>query len=513
MPNEFQSASAPSQVIGIYHTHRADKLDAGASEDQAHRHAMRMVHNAGWYRGAKGWKQVHGDLREKINIRDPIRQEDGTYVIEDVDVFYPNATKTGFLFDAERIRRLIVNTNKMIDEGSQRPGLIEGHPPMRMDADDTPALYKLELGRQFAPVGYAVNWRENSFKMPGWVKCDLVDVSPEFIERQKSRPLTGLSAGISNDAGQLNERFNHVAVLGSSLQSLSRLPRTELSEVYSSQSVCFASGGSDLTFRSITMTDNEKALHKKMAECYASYSAALASFAAGEPESENKLTEARRRIGEHYSANKAFFDSMPDEPLMKQAAAATSQPSEGPGVLPGESSPIPQGEQKYEGKHNFSADEMDDPRIANLIRERDSAIARAKQQEFLTAGAVGKLVRKNFDSDIADLRKERDLPPDAEIAKQFDVCFASGNPKQALDSLLGMFKAMPKRLTPADAGTVLGAAGATAVPGAAAAGFAQAKRSDRTAAHEKLGVNFSAEDIDLGLKIGDVVAGVYAKPN
>src|SRR6185437_3169883 len=319
----------------------------------------------------------------------------------------------------------------------------------------------------------------------------------ECVLRQKSRPLTGLSAGISSDAGGLNERFNHVAVLGNSLQSLSQLPRTELSEIYESNQVCFAAGGADSFPRKekpMPLKEHEKKAHEQLAECYSSIAAGMKSFAAGEPDGENKLTEARKRLKACYDSNTEMFDSMPDEPLMKQSHALEKQPAKGTEIIT-EEGPSTLGDES--GVHSFSA-EGDDPRIAKLLKELQET-----KNQF--AGAVGKLARKDFDSEIAELRRAgHELPPDDAIAAQFQVCFSSAKPKDALSSLLGMFKSMPKRASAASYGTVLGAAGISPAGGASATPAA-AKRSERTKAHEDLGVMFSSDDIAFGLAIGDVL--------
>lgn len=540
----FTLAGAPKAVADVYHRSREKAIADGMPADKAHSHALRMVHHAGWYRGKKGWKQLTPDLRSKIAVRDPIKQPDGRYVIEDVDVFYPNAAKEE-VYDEERIGRCIDNTNRLIAQGGQRPGLIEGHPPEL--PEDASTVVKAQIGGQFRPVGYGVNWRRNPNRK-GWARCDLVDVDPSYIARQRERPLTGLSAGIARDAGNLNERFAHIASLGSSMQALGHIPRVELSDIFSANQICFsaeapvkgrpsmpeqyerikeselARGAGEKDAKRIAAatynkhhpddpvgphTDNHSseskgkrmpltAEHSKlfsdMGDVYAARAAAMKSYAAGEPDCDSKMQESQKRLHDLYSANSAVFSSaMPDEPLISQASRLETQPGEGPAVITEEHPEDGADHAKHEGEHHFASD---DPKLAAALAEND------KLQKQL-AGLVGKMYRKDFAAEVEKLRGEgHELPPQPEIDKMYSVCFSAENPKNGVDAFLAFLKVMPKR--PSRTGDpILGAGGADPVDKPAADPAAPNRRVRQKLASIP-SLQFSADDIKLGEIIGAV---------
>lgn len=251
-----------------------------------------------------------------------------------------------------------------------------------------------------------------------------------------------------------------------------------------------------------------KTPHEQMAECYASYAAAQKSFAAGEPDGQNKMKEALGKIKACYDSNPEMF-SAPDAPLMKAAGHTETQPSEGPDVITEEGPSNTEG-QSFDGKHAFSAEEMEDPRIASVLRQLNTERESRRKSEQLLAGAVGRIVRKDFDSEVAELRRQgHELPSDESIAAQFKVCYSSATPKESIASFLGMLKSMPKRHSPAGLGTVLGAAGAA--PVGRVERTPQERRSERTEVMEDLGVMFSAEDIEFGLAVSDSIDAVKAQ--
>lgn len=257
------------------------------SEDpeNAEQLAYRAANHAGWYRdGSGGWTRLGPDLRSKINVRRGVKQDNGKFVVRDVDVFYPNAVKGAeSQYDADHIGYIVDNTNRAVNGGGQRPGLIREHtlPERKALGIPTPAF------------GAGINFRPSP-RGKAWVRCDLVDVEPDVYNEWKQGRWTGLSAGFAQDAEGLNKRFGHIALLGADMQALSKLPRTE---VYSSQTDSFA--GEQLFFSAdpvlmkdltMPMTKEEIAAHK---QCYSALTAAFAAAEAGEPDAEAKIAAAR----------------------------------------------------------------------------------------------------------------------------------------------------------------------------------------------------------------------------
>jgi hypothetical protein len=222
MPMEAQQAYAQGR-----------EKATGMDDPSAHEHAMRHLRLAGWYKTHEGWKQLAPDVRDKVNIRKAVRQPNGKYVIPDVPVFYPNTVKenTAHQFSPTEVRDFVRNTNEMVNAGSQRPGLIEGHVnPMRL------AIHGEPKSR-----GFGVNWRvDEDFTSPTRhvVFCDLVDVEPEAVQDFAEKKFTGLSLGFATDQHGSNRRVGHIAQLGGEIQALSRLPVTE---IYATDAqVCFS---------------------------------------------------------------------------------------------------------------------------------------------------------------------------------------------------------------------------------------------------------------------------------
>src|SRR4051812_42962813 len=88
-------AGAPRAVVDLYHEARERQTEQHGDAERAHRYALGEIRRAGWFRTSKGWQQLTPDLREKVAVREAIKQPDGRYVIEGVPVFMPNAVKMG----------------------------------------------------------------------------------------------------------------------------------------------------------------------------------------------------------------------------------------------------------------------------------------------------------------------------------------------------------------------------------------------------------------------------------
>lgn len=266
---------------------RFDSLIAnGTPEPEATRAAHREIQHAGWYQVGSEWRKIGEDLREKINTRVAELQPDGTYMVPDVDVFYPNAVKgadDAARFDADDVQAAIVNTNSGINNGGQKPGLILEHP------NDMDKL----MGRPKPAFGQAINIRQSPRE--GMVRCDLVSVSPEIIQDWKKHRYTGLSAGFVSDDAGLGLRVGHIALLGGESQALMHLPMTE---VYASSNVFFSTQPIPAG-KANKMPEDMK---KKM-EAHQQMAAAYAAQMAGEPGHEEKFSQARSNYASCYGVN------------------------------------------------------------------------------------------------------------------------------------------------------------------------------------------------------------------
>lgn len=436
----LDNTNAPPDVVRLYNDALQHAIDKNQTKPEAQKYAMRQVQLAGWYRTSDGWKRVAPDVRDKVNVRQAVQQPDGRYFIPDVDVFYPNATKGAALpFDASDIAGMVKNTNRMIAAGSQRPGLTEGHPhPLQSIT-----------GKQLDTFGFAVNWKKHPSKS-GWARCDLIDVSPDAIHRLRDRKLTGLSAGIVQDAGELNRRFGHVAMLGGTTQSLSQLPVTEIYSV--SNQVCFSADGTVPPRGQAHSTSKETTMPmdatqaKDMADCYSALSAAHASFAAGEEGADAKLEEAEKKHKDclaKYAAPEADpnpqADPEPEKEMEKEEAVA----SYSVGEITGEQfAADPVG--AFAALQTSLAGVLKEN--AQLRTERAAAATKAKKD----AG------RATFATFCADLHEKGHIFDDAKANVMFD---AAGDNEGMLKALSDMLKASPTKQEtgPADLNSIFSA--------------------------------------------------------
>lgn len=239
---------------------------------------------AGYYIADGQWKRLGPDLRNKVNVRKAHQQPDGKYVVESVDVFYPNAVKAqdgddSKIFTTERIATAVSNTNRSISHGGQRPSISREHPN----------LYAKMLGKAAPSLGGAINWRESP-RGDGWVRADLIDVDPELVDEWKKGKWTGLSAGLVNDANDLNIRFGHVALLGVESQALSELPVTE---VYQAEGqLCFSADATILARGTKMENDQKRKMYAAARGQFSNLAAAFASAEAGEEGADAKVNEA-----------------------------------------------------------------------------------------------------------------------------------------------------------------------------------------------------------------------------
>lgn len=475
MKNELENA--PADVKRLYDDALAMAETQGQSKPEAKKYAFRHVQLAGWYRTAGGWKRVAPDVRDKVNVRQATEQPDGRYLITDVDCFYPNATKgSEWIFDDKKIDRVSKNTNRMIAAGGQRPALVEGHQH---------PIIKL-TGLQQDSLGSAINWRKHPTKA-GWARCDLVDVSPETVNRMRDRKLTGLSAELSRDAAGLNQRFSRVSLLGGTLQSLSYLPVTEVYSVQNqlcfSADEVFSSRGQAHQIRKFPM---DKSQAKEMAECFSALSAAHASFAAGEEGADSKLKEAQ----EAHDACKAKY-STTAEPTTEDEPTET--PSE-------------------EMATTYSVGEVTPEQMAadptGVLLAFQSEIHRlstkSKQQEAVQAAALAATkkatARKTFDKFLGDLHGKGHVFDDTEAVAMFE---AAGDDTARMTALSSFLKKTPtkKETGPADIAAIFSAE--DVAPG-------QIKKdpvTDKPAPFNASSLSFSSEAAEAGATAADIVAG------
>lgn len=227
----FDLDTAPAEVANIYSLGVAHAVRKGMSGADADQFACKQLNVAHWFRKRDGtWTHLAKDTRDKVNFRDGEQQPDGTFMVRDVDVFYPNSVHavmrngkpTPLTFSAADIREQISHTNAAIASGGQRPSLTIGHPTK--EHPQKPA------------VGSCINWR-TSPKVKDGARVDLIGVDPTVFAAWKKGEWNGLSAGIADQADGVN-RFSHVALLGSSPQALSHLPQTIVYE--SENMVCYS---------------------------------------------------------------------------------------------------------------------------------------------------------------------------------------------------------------------------------------------------------------------------------
>ena len=523
--NTFATAGAPRAVADLYHKHREEMIDTGKKPDVAHGYALRMLRLGGWYRtGSKAsdWKQLTPDLRDRVNVREAVKQPDGRYLVDDVDVFYPNAVKAGQggdtpdIYDADDIRQIIKNTNASIEAGGWRPTLIEGHQHPAADM----------LGSQFDGHGYGVNWRESP-RGDGWARCTLVDIEPEYLARIRDRKLPGLSARISNDAGKLNRRFGHIALLGGTPPALSRLPMLEVFSV--SNQVCFSAEPENTPRRPAAKSHLQKGrsmpLNKdkarRMAECFSSLGASYASYAAGEDGADDKMAEA------HKQHVPTFQDAMKDPEFGAylgdlgggMAGKETQQGNEHADAMPdpdaGEFSTGPHGgsditelptkeDLSLNGEATQNRDEFaahaDNPVVASLLQRLDRITEKAGKMATVMSAMSGKMARYEFSSHCENLRKKGyRLPDQKALFPMLEGCYSAADPKSAVKAFYSLLETYPKDESRADFGVTLGLQGQT--PVAQSAGSAATPKTYDSIAREiseATGRDFSGDDVKIG---------------
>lgn len=483
-----QLRGAPAEVIEVYRQalSKAQAEKSPKPEDKA----IRAVRLAGWYRAPAGWKQLTKDLRDKVNVRQAVSQPDGTFAIYDVDVFYPNAVKGDTAesqYRPEDIESICQNTNRAINNGGQKPGLIEGHPN----------AFQKALGQQAACYGAAVNWRMSP-RGRGWARCDLIDIQPEFVKKLIGRKLPGLSAYINLDGGGLNRRFGHVAALGGDIQALAHLPTHE---IYSDDSqLCFSATPPKASRRkpvrnTMPFTDQQKKAFEAVSHAYA-------ACTAEEPGSDDKMKEAQKMFAAAFpggdaggGGEDAGAEGQPGEgeaapefnadmpmPATGGDAGATPPPPAGAegGAAPTgapqfsaetklPANPTLGGNGSQKQVHEFSAESIsgqfiEDPATAfaatasttesalQRIAQLESILAQRQRAEFAATSTA------NFRRGCEQLRaKGKVLPSQKELDAQFSRTFSAGNPVEAQKSLWSLLCAMPTGKTPATVGAVFDA--------------------------------------------------------
>ena len=248
----------------------------------------RELHNAGYYLTASGWKKISPDVRDKISIRLAIKQPDGKYLIDDVDVFYPNKLKPGdeHNYTVERCLLAISNSNKAIAAGAQAPPLSVGH---IQDAD----ILLNDLG-----CGRGINWRQSP-KGEGWLRCTLVDIDPQVYEDWRYGKYTGLSLGFAGKANDKDLRVHHIALLGNKVQMLAELPRVDIFEA-----VCFT----NVPLKEFPMLDQRKAGLIKTA--LTAVTDALSQVEAGNKDSAARVAEAQALFSATLESEGIKFDDV-----------------------------------------------------------------------------------------------------------------------------------------------------------------------------------------------------------
>lgn len=269
----------PPQIEDEIREYAESLVSSGDTEADAEKAAMNRVRQSGWYKTARGWKQLAPDVRDKVNLRKAFPQPDGRYAVEAVDVFYANAVKgheDEKMFTQEDIVRAVKNTNKSLKSGGQAPALAVEHPHV---LSKLTGVAKKSYGRC---VGWTISPRGKD-----WVRCNIVDIDPEIISEWGKGRYTGLSAGFTSDANDLNLRFGHVALLGVESQALSHLPVTE---IFSSDTLCFCADSG--AFQNKEKHMDRKAYYAAMKSNYSALANAFASCEAGETGADSKLGEA-----------------------------------------------------------------------------------------------------------------------------------------------------------------------------------------------------------------------------
>jgi hypothetical protein len=476
----------------------------GKNDEESDSRAIKEVQNAGFYKTTSGWKQLAPDVRNKVNLREPILQPNGKYVIEDVDVFYPNAVKGDVKpLDPEFVNYAISNTNKSVSAGAQIPPITIGHPN---------ELQK-NFGVQLKAMGSVINWRPSS-RGNGMVAADLVDVDPNVVKLMQQQNLTGLSSGIEgalpvnaglvSDANKTNMRFGHVALLGGTAQALSQLPRVE---VFSANNVLYFAAD-PLLVQQPNQKDKPMPAgmehHSKLGDAHLFLGQAHKAFAAGEPGSEDKVKQGKCML---YDATAAYeganmaasqpgpqVDSSPKAPANQNpiavkeegagsaanekkdsVAGSTNTYAAQPGAIKmpegkpepavQDNKPVPQAVAAVDpAKPSFGTD-MTKPQFENqpvaafealkvdtltLKTENDTLKGLVTKLSTELKSLTNKSARADFEAQLVELEKSKYLPAKEALLANFEAALTSPTPAESIKTLIDMLKVMPaKPVTPA----------------------------------------------------------------
>lgn len=453
-------ASAPRELVKAHHDELEKHLSLGRDQAESHKRAIRHTQNMGWLKTAKGWKQVMPDIRDKVIVSEAVKQPDGTFFVEGVPCFYPNAVKGKHLaFSAADIKQIIANTNSC----NARPPIIEGHPNEMQAA----------MGQQQDAHGFAVNFREHP-KNAGHVICDFVGVDPEYVKRLQEKKLPHLSVGFAKDGGGLNRRFGHVALLGGTSPALSHLPATDIFQA-SGNYLCFSADTETFFPKGKTM------LSKKQKECFAAMNSANEAYEAAEKGKELGQPDADARCGEAYAAFKAAKmnfdasmgeDSPPAAPGEGAMAPMPMDPeaagTETTGAYNAEAVPsvTPMGSQTpvFASPDDLKAqfcDPASDPSLAfnalvdnysALSSKFDQAIGVIESLRIKDRANVNRAKLAQFQAECASLRRSgRILPDDVLLKEEFESFFDTRDADKAMALSIKRYRALPEGQTPATA--------------------------------------------------------------
>lgn len=533
------------QSQAIYDEAFTTAVAKGKDLDAARTEACREMHQAGYFRSKDGtWEQLASDLRGKVNIRDAEEQPDGTFVIRDVDAFYPNAVKggedDGTIWTRDRVMGVLQNSNRARESGGQPTSVTKGHvyPEQKMMGISIPAW------------GEAINWRESP-RGEGWARCDLIRMHPEVIKEWREGKIKGLSAGFVQDAGGTNERIGHVAMLGGESQALSALPKMEIYSASGLGQLCYSADVKEVAQMHFAAEDDNKGLlnpkttlqeivmdPKKAAAMQSAYSgmaSAYAGLAAGEPGADEKVAEAHAAL---------------------DAAVAAAEAGEG-AIDPGGQTDVMAGRRAYEcdtdvvdteEEEEFASQEAQEETFLpkknqlplNETPDNDVDVAKSPGSNFSAAqkkhlqaifaakdkenhdlrvavtALVGRQIRSDFSADVQSLIKAGHQIDFDSTMKMFEACDGK---KERMTALMNMLKKTPKSALRAPEPTF----GATNAPGdifAAGPGSAQPSQqiTQEQADSEVLeilqrydtsGYNYTSDDVKMGtLATGGSIAGL-----
>lgn len=453
-------AGAPHELVKAYHDELEKHLNLGKEQDEAHKRAIRHTQNMGWMKTTKGWKQILPDIRDKVKVAEAVKQLDGTYLIEGVPVFYPNAVKGKELpFSADDIKQFMQNTN----ECNAKPTIIEGHPNEMLAA----------MGKQQDAHGFATNFRDYE-KNKGHAQCDLYGVDHDFVKRLQERKLPYLSLGFARDKHG-NRRVGHVAYLGGASPALSFLPPTDYFSV-SGNYLCFSADSENIFPKGKPMFST------KARECFAAMKGAEEACYAAEKAKELDQPDADARMAEAekgFKAAKMNFDAAmtndempptaPGEgalaPMPMDPDAAGTDTS---GAYAAEVRPAvtPMGSQTAqfataEDFHAYLHSPNVDPTTCFSALVDDLFATKSQLKTVLEVAEALRIKDRanvnrarfvNFQAECANLRRTgRVLPDDGLLKEEFESFFESRDPDKAMTLSIKRYKALPPQQTPATA--------------------------------------------------------------